>query len=86
MPGYTAVVNRPLAITATYTDPTGHPHHRPLTGWPSRIFQHETDHLSGTVYVDKLEPRSLSTTQTYTDLWNDPVPTRAAEALRFELD
>ncbi len=86
MPGYTGVVNRYFAIHATYTDPTGDTHHRDFTGWQARIVQHETDHLHGTVYVDKLEPRSLATTQNYTDLWADPIPTRAAEALNFHLD
>jgi peptide deformylase len=86
MPGYTGVVNRPYSVHATYTDPTGHPHRKTFTGWQARIVQHETDHLRGTVYVDKLEPRSLSTTQNFLDNWNDPVPTRAAQALRFHLD
>ncbi|WBQ07542.1 peptide deformylase [Kribbella sp. CA-293567] len=86
MPGHTAVVNRPYSVHATYTDPTGHSHRETFTGWQARIVQHETDHLHGTVYVDKLEPRSLSTTQNYLDNWNDPVPTRAARALRFHLD
>ena len=86
MPGYTAVVNRPYAIDATYTDPTGHPHHKSFTGWQARIVQHETDHLHGTVYVDKLEPRSLSTTDNYTTTWNAPTPTQAAHTLRFHLD
>jgi peptide deformylase len=86
MPGYTAVVNRPYAVDATYTDPTGHPHHKSFTGWQARIVQHETDHLQGTVYVDKLEPRSLSTTDNYLADWNNPTPTQAAQALHFHLD
>lgn len=86
MPGYTAVVNRYFAVHATYADLAGKPHRRTFTGWQARIVQHETDHLHGIVYVDKLEPRSLSTTQNYLDRWNDPVPTRAARALRFRLD
>jgi len=86
MPGYTGVVNRHFAVHATYTDPTGHPHRKTFTGWQARIVQHETDHLRGTVYIDKLEPRSLSTTANYQSRWNDPIPTRAARALRFHLD
>lgn len=86
MPGYTGVVNRYYEVNATYTDPTGHPHHKTFTGWQARIVQHETDHLHGTVYADKLETRSLSTTQNYLANWNDPVPTRAAHTLRFRLD
>ncbi|WP_344841641.1 peptide deformylase [Kribbella ginsengisoli] len=86
MPGYTGVVNRPYAVTATYTDPDGTLRHKPFEGWQARIVQHETDHLHGTVYVDKLETRSLSTTDNYLEHWNDPIPTRAAQSLRFRLD
>ena len=86
MPGYTGVVNRYYEVAATYTDPDGYLHHKTFEGWQARIVQHETDHLHGTVYVDKLEARSLSTTENYLESWNDPVPTRAARALRFRLD
>lgn len=86
MPGYTAVVNRALSVDATYDDVSGKRTYRTFTGWQARIVQHETDHLHGTVYVDKLEPGSLSTQEQYVDLWNDPTPTHAAEQLSFHLD
>lgn len=85
MPGYTGVVNRPRSVDATYDDLDGTRVHRSFTGWQARIVQHETDHLSGTVYVDKLEPRSLATQQSYLDHWNTPTPTDAAEQLGFDL-
>lgn len=31
------------------------------TGWYSRILQHEIDHLNGTLYIDRMRPRSFST-------------------------
>jgi peptide deformylase len=86
MPGYTGVVNRYAAVEATYTDLAGSEHRRAFTGWQARIVQHETDHLRGEVYVDKLESRSLSIVEAFAAEWNDPVPTRAAEALGFRLD
>jgi peptide deformylase len=86
MPGWAGVVNRYLTLRTTYTDPAGETHRRTFTGWQARIFQHETDHLRGTVYVDKVEPRSLTTIENLQARWNDPVPTRAAETLGFHLD
>ena len=54
--------------------------------WPARIFQHETDHLSGELYIDKAEIRSLATNENLEDFWcDDPVPTEAAAELGFEL-
>ena len=57
-----------------------------LDGWPARIFQHETDHLSGELYIDRAEIRSLTTNENLEDYWcEDPVPTEAAEELGFAL-
>ncbi|GAB3931161.1 peptide deformylase [Kribbella albertanoniae] len=86
MPGYTGVVNRYFSVHAKYLDATGETHRKTFEGWQARIVQHETDHLRGTVYVDKLETRSLCTIENYTANWADPVPTRAAEALGFDLE
>lgn len=86
MPGYAAVVNRPLTVEATYIDPSGSERTATLVGWPARIFQHETDHLKGVVYVDKMETRSLSSQQNYLNRWDDPVPRNAAHSLGFKLD
>ena len=84
--GYQAVRRRWLDITARWQDEDGNRHEERLHGWPARIFQHETDHLSGELYIDKAEIRSLATNENLEDLWaEDPVPTEAAEELGFEL-
>lgn len=84
--GYQAVRRRWLDIIARWQDEAGNRHEERLHGWPARIFQHETDHLSGEVYIDRAEIRSLSSDENLADLWcEDPVPTEAAEELGFEL-
>ena len=84
--GYQAVRRRWLDIIARWQDEDGKRHEERLHGWPARIFQHETDHLSGEVYIDKAEIRSLSSDENLADLWcEDPVPTEAAEELGFDL-
>ena len=84
--GYQAVRRRWLDIIARWQDEDGNRHEERLHGWPARIFQHETDHLSGEVYIDKAEIRSLSSDENLADLWcEDPVPTEAAEELGFDL-
>jgi peptide deformylase len=30
-------------------------------GWPARILQHEIDHLLGTLYIDRMDPRTFTT-------------------------
>ncbi len=56
-----------------------------VAGWPARIVQHETDHLDGTLYLDRAEVRSLASNAAMADLWSQPTPERAASALGFEL-
>ena len=84
--GYQAVRRRWLDITARWQDARGVRHREHLHGWPARIFQHETDHLSGELYIDKAEIRSLSTSENLGALWaDDPRPIRASEELGFSL-
>lgn len=85
-PGYQAVRRRWLDVDARWQDESGTWHEERLHGWPARIFQHETDHLSGELYIDKAEIRSLATDENLGELWSyDPVPTEAAQELGFEL-
>ncbi|RBP98694.1 peptide deformylase [Bifidobacterium aemilianum] len=84
--GYQAVRQRWLNIAASWEDEDGIRHEEELHGWPARIFQHETDHLSGEVYIDRAFIRSLSSDENLDDYWaQDPVPVAAAAELGFDL-
>ncbi|MFB8003450.1 peptide deformylase [Nocardia sp. NPDC056000] len=85
MPGYQAVVSRPESIVATYQDVDGVQHTERLSGWPARIFQHETDHLHGIIYIDKADTRSVTTNDHLRERWAQPTPAEAARALGFSL-
>ncbi len=54
LPGVRGVVPRPLSITVRYTDENGAKITREVKGLLARVFQHEIDHLNGTVYVDRI--------------------------------
>lgn len=81
--GYTAVVRRAERVEARWTAPDGAARGAEFTGWQARIVQHETDHLAGTLYLDKAEPRSLCSNEEYAARWAQPTPERAARALGF---
>ena len=84
--GYQAVVVRARAVRLTGTDETGRLLDEVVTGWPARIVQHETDHLRGTLYVDRALTRSLSATDAWGAHWgSEPVPLQAARTLGFDL-
>ena len=59
--GYAAVVTRAHEVEVTGLDETGAPVRWQVSGWPARILQHEVDHLDGTLYVDRMHSRTLST-------------------------
>ncbi|MGY3205808.1 peptide deformylase [Streptomyces sp. TE5632] len=85
VPGYQAVVARHAEVRLTGQDEHGRTVDEVFGGWPARIVQHETDHLDGTLYLDRAEPRSLSSHQAVAERWSQPTAEAAARALGFEL-
>ncbi|MGW6547669.1 peptide deformylase [Streptomyces massasporeus] len=85
VPGWQAVVARPAEVRLTGQDEHGKTLDEVFAGWPARIVQHETDHLDGVLYLDRAEPRSLSSNLAMAERWAQPTPQEAARALGFEL-
>jgi peptide deformylase len=85
VPGWQAVVARAARVRLTARDERGRAVDEVFTGWPARIVQHETDHLDGTLYLDRAEPRSLSSNEAVALRWAQPTPREAATALGFDL-
>ncbi|TPQ18070.1 peptide deformylase [Streptomyces sporangiiformans] len=86
VPGWQAVVARPHRVRLRCLDELGRPVDELFTGWPARIVQHETDHLNGTLYLDRAELRSLSSNEAMVQRWTQPTPRRAAAELGFAWD
>ncbi|SEE27817.1 peptide deformylase [Arthrobacter alpinus] len=55
VPGLGFTVNRHRWVRITGVDKHGHPIDMEATGMLAKCFQHETDHLDGKLYVDRLE-------------------------------
>jgi peptide deformylase len=85
VPGLTGVVARYRTVRVRALDQYGEPLDQVLSGWPARIAQHEVDHLHGRLYLDRVEIRSLSTTDNYADRWAGGSVAGAAHALGFAL-
>ncbi len=54
VPGFNATVVRPSRAVVKGLDRTGAPAQREAEGLLARAFQHEMDHLDGTLFVDRL--------------------------------
>jgi peptide deformylase len=62
VPNLRGVVDRCAAIRVTGWDREGQPYERMARGLTAGTFQHENDHLDGTIFVDRVkDPKTLCT-------------------------
>lgn len=69
IPDWFAVVPRATAVRVRGRTPDGDPVDTELTGWPARILQHETDHLDGRMYVDRMVTRTFMSAENFRATW-----------------
>ncbi len=67
--GWMARVSRAAAVRVDALDEHGRDVHLAVRGWHARILQHEIDHLNGTLYVDRMDSRTLSDNDNYSKFW-----------------
>jgi peptide deformylase len=67
--GFTAVVPRARKVKVECLDHKGNAKVIEASGWYARILQHEIDHLQGTVYIDRMHPRTLMTVENFNRYW-----------------
>lgn len=58
VPGMRGLVKRSREIEVRYCDRYAQPHQKIFTGFVARIIQHEYDHISGKVFLDRVENTS----------------------------
>ena len=67
--GFQAIVPRARTVRVDALDHKGEPVVINATGWHARILQHEIDHLNGTLYIDRMRSRTLSTARNFSRYW-----------------
>lgn len=65
LPGFTALTPRARKVRVECLNERAEPVSIEATGWYARILQHEIDHLNGTVYIDRMYPRTFMTRENY---------------------
>jgi peptide deformylase len=63
--GFQAIVNRALNVRVECLNERGEEVTINAQGWYARILQHEIDHLNGTLYVDRMKTRTLTTVENF---------------------
>jgi peptide deformylase len=79
--GFTAIVPRSLEVRVECFDQHGEPQIIEASGWYARILQHEIDHLNGTLYIDRMLPRSFSSLENHAKNYKD----KSIEQIKREL-
>jgi len=79
--GWVCVVPRALEVLVEALDEHGDPVRIEARGWYARILQHEIDHLYGTLCIDRMYPRTLTTQENYAALWGNQPMDRVWQAL-----
>ena len=69
--GLSALVPRSLEVEVDCLDHEGRPLSFRAEGWRARIVQHEVDHLNGTLYIDRMRTRSLTTVGNLSRYWSE---------------
>jgi len=69
LPGLVALVPRARKVKVECLDAHGKAKVIRASGWHARILQHEIDHLSGALYVDRMRSVSLCTVENFTRHW-----------------
>jgi peptide deformylase len=83
VPGYQAVVPRSTTVRLRCQNENGSAIDEIVTGWAARIVAHETDHLNGTLYLDRALTRSLASTASLADRWSGVALSQVRVALGF---
>jgi peptide deformylase len=63
--GFVMVVRRYRSVRVEALDEHGTTRVIEASGWYARILQHEIDHLNGIVCCDRMDPRTLATTENH---------------------
>jgi peptide deformylase len=79
--GWMALVARAARVRVEALDEKGQDVRLEANGWHARILQHEIDHLHGTLCVDRMDPRTLSSHANYSKFWRGRSVTEVRAAL-----
>jgi peptide deformylase len=80
--GFSALVPRSRQVRVTYWNEHAEEKSVLATGWYARILQHEIDHLHGTLYIDKMRPRSFTSVENFARSWKSKTISEIVDDLK----
>ncbi|MCU1264382.1 MAG: Peptide deformylase [Acidobacteria bacterium] len=83
--GFAALVRRGVNVRVDCLNEQAEPVTIEAQGWYARILQHEIDHLTGTLYVDRMETRSFMTAENLNRVWKSRTIRQVRSALGIDV-
>ena len=71
VPGFQAMVRRATTVVIEALDDKGRAFELEADGWHARSLQHELDHLDGTLFIDRMDSRTLTTRPNFDRYWRN---------------
>ena len=84
--GFSALVPRARNVRVECIDERGRKKVIEASGWYSRILQHEIDHLDGALYIDRMNTRTFTSLDNWTQFWKGKPVSEINQLLRLETD
>lgn len=81
--GFLAVVPRARSVRVECLDEKGKRRVIEASGWYARILQHEIDHLRGSLYIDRMRTRTLTSMDNWNQFWKGKPIEEIRAALNF---
>jgi peptide deformylase len=78
-----ATVERSRRVVVDCWNERAEPVHIEASGWYARILQHEIDHLNGSLYIDRMNPRSFMTLENHQRYWKEASILEIRQALGY---
>jgi peptide deformylase len=66
---FSALVPRARSVRVECLNEQGKKKVIEASGWYARILQHETDHLHGRLYIDRMHSRTFTSAENWTEFW-----------------
>jgi peptide deformylase len=82
--GFSAIVNRAVNVRVECLNEHGEAVKIDAHGWYARILQHEIDHLNGTLYIDRMKTRTLTTAENMFRFWHERTIQEVLSELGYE--
>jgi peptide deformylase len=84
--GFSALVPRARTVSVEFLNERGMKQTLEASGWYARILQHEIDHLHGILYIDRMQTRSFTSLDNWTQFWKGKPISEIKKAYEFVVE